>query len=522
MQLETAVQQEIQEDPSERAESQLIQAMGKFFANPYGFVLFAYHDYWEKLRQQDPGQVLGAGPDAGPDEWQTEVLLAIGAEVESAIKGERKTAIRIAVKSGHGPGKTAVMAWLNHWFLSTRPHPQSVVTANTKTQLESKTWRELAIWWKRSVHEHWFDHRATKFYLRAHPKTWFSEAVPWSKERPEAFMGTHEKYVLMLFDEASAVDDSIWEAAEGAMTTPGAMWIVFGNPTRNIGKFKECWGVQRNRWKSFTVNSLNAKMSNKEELNDWIQTYGENSDFCRVKVFGDFPSTSSLQFIGEDLVLQAFQRHTEAEADPAIFRNAPIILGVDIARHGDDKTVIVPRQGVYLHPIVKFQVPDLMKVANLIAEKIRKYTPAATCVDAGGMGRGVIDKLRQMGYRVTPVDSAGTAVNEVKYANRRAELWDSYRSWLKEGGAVPEDKELLADSTGIEYGFDRKDRLLMEKKELMKKRGLASPDIADAICQTFAVILGPDVREDSGRIQKRAIIDYDEFAEMPDPYNPFN
>lgn len=330
----------------------------------------------------------------------------------------------------------------------------------------------------------------------------------------------------MLFDEASAIDDCIWDAAEGAMTTRGTMWIVFGNPTRNTGKFKECWGIQRNRWKGFTVNSLDAKMSVKEELDDWIQTYGENSDFCRIKVFGDFPSVSSLQFIAEALVQAAFQRYIEAQADPAIFRDAPIVLGVDIARHGDDKNVIVARQGVYLHPIIKFQIPEsepakLMKVAALIAEQIRKYTPAATCIDAGGMGWGVIDRLVQQGYKITAVDSSTTATNELKYGNRRAELWDSYRSWLKEGGTLPEDAELLADSVGIEYGFDRKDRLMMEKKELMKKRGLASPDIADAICQTFAVTLGPDVREDFGRIQKFAVSEYDPFAEMGDPYNPF-
>jgi len=137
--------------------------------------------------------------------------------------------------------KTALVAWLIYWFISTRPHPQIVVTSNTKSQLETKTWRELAKWHKLAINSHWFEWTATKFYYKQHPETWFAAAIPWSKERSEAFAGTHEQHVLVIFDEASLVDDSIWETTEGAMTQPGAFWCVFGNPTRNTGRFSECF-----------------------------------------------------------------------------------------------------------------------------------------------------------------------------------------------------------------------------------------------------------------------------------------
>jgi hypothetical protein len=176
----------------------------------------------------------------GPDLWQTQTLLRIEQAIREGLP-LGSPSIRLAIASGHGIGKTALVAWLILWFISTRPRPQIVVTANTKNQLTTKTWRELAKWKEMAAHGHWFEHTGTQLKLKAREATWFATAVPWSAANASAFAGTHEEHVLMIFDEASEIDRIIWETAEGAMTTPGAMWFCFGNPTVNTGRFRECW-----------------------------------------------------------------------------------------------------------------------------------------------------------------------------------------------------------------------------------------------------------------------------------------
>ena len=211
--------------PSEN-EIALIEDIAAFYDDPLGFVLYAF-----------PWGVNG-GPLAdedGPDEWQRDVM---GAIAESIKAGQDVgTAIQVAVASGHGIGKTALVAWLILWYVSTHEFPQVVVTANTGTQLSAKTWRELSKWHKLSINQHWFAWTATRFSHISYPETWFASAIPWTEHNSEAFAGTHEKHVLVIFDEASAIADKIWEVTEGAMTTAGAMWLCFGNPTQTTGRF---------------------------------------------------------------------------------------------------------------------------------------------------------------------------------------------------------------------------------------------------------------------------------------------
>ncbi|MFH1091634.1 MAG: terminase, partial [Pseudomonadota bacterium] len=304
------------------AEITLMEDVAGFGHDPLGFVHYVFP--WGE------GALEG---HAGPDSWQEDVLNELG-------RGSAGTAaLRLAVASGHGIGKTALIAWITLWFISTRAHPQIVVTANTKPQLETKTWRELAKWHKLALNHDWFEWTSTKFYLQEHPETWFAAAIPWSKERPEAFQGAHERHVLMIYDEGSAIDQAIWEATEGAMTTPGAVWVVFGNPTRNTGAFRQCFGRQRHRWITRQIDSRTAKMADKAQIQRWIEDYGEDSDFVRVRVKGEFPRAASNQSIPSDLVEAAAGK----SLSPEVYSRAPRTLGVDVARFGDDQTVIVRR-----------------------------------------------------------------------------------------------------------------------------------------------------------------------------------
>ncbi len=447
-----------------RLEMDLARDLGGFFSNPLGFVLYAFD--W------------AAGE--GPDEWQADILRQIG---EGALKPAE--AVRVAVASGHGIGKSTLAAWIILWAMSTRPHLAGVVTANTASQLTGKTWRELSVWHKRLINRHWFRWTATKFYQVDNPETWFVSAIPWSKDRPEAFAGLHAKHVLMLFDEASAIDAAIWETAEGAMTTPGAIWCCFGNPTRGSGKFFECFHRMRHRWATRQVDSRQAKMANQSQINQWLDDYGEDSDFVRVRVRGVFPRSGSNQLIPQGLVDEARKRG-KPHADSYDF--APKVMGVDVARFGDDQSVITFRQGLCLYrPQLKFRGLDLMTLAGRVAEEIKAERPDAVFVDMGGMGAGVLDRLRQLGfYEVMGVDF-GAASGSVEYFNKRAEMWGGVREWLKSGAWLPDDPALAADLTGPEYGFSGdKGQIMLEKKADMKKRGLASPDCGDSLALTFA------------------------------------
>lgn len=420
----------------------------KYFSDPVGYVR----------------DVLQAEPDT----WQGEAL--------EAVRDHK----RFAVASGHGIGKTAFVAWIVHWFISTRPNPQIVVTANTKNQLDTKTWRELAKWNQKALNGHWFEVKATRMELRDSPETWFASAIPWTEHNSESFAGTHEEHVLIVFDEASAIADIIWDVSEGAMTTAGARWIALGNPTKNTGRFRECWGRFKHRWHTKQIDSRTAKMADQKQIKEWIADYGEDSDFVRVRVKGEFPKSSSAQLISSADVEAA------ALYKAAGYEKLPLILGVDVARFGDDQTVICARRGRKVYPLSKFRELDTMQVAGQVAAVIAKLKPRLVNIDVGAMGAGVVDRLREQGYDVRGVNFGGSPTDKVKYANKRAEMWGEMAEWLKEGGEIPDDYELKQDLIGPEYSYTSAQQLLLEKKETMKKRGLNSPDCADALALTFA------------------------------------
>lgn len=473
----------------------LLEEMGFFFDKPLEFVfhIFPWGEEGGPLAKEE-----------GPDDWQVRVLHEIGERVQAGqAAGD---AVRIAVSSGHGVGKSAMVAWIILWFISTRRNPQIVVTANTKQQLTNKTWRELAKWQRLARNGSWFQWSAEKFYAKWAPETWFASAVPWSKERAEAFAGTHEEHVLLVFDEASAVDDVIWEVAEGAMTTAGAMWICFGNPTRNSGRFRECWRRFAHRWFTWKVDSRTAKKASQRQLEAWREDYGEDSDFFKVRVRGEFPSQSSSQFIDDDAVEAAVRRFETAErlkrlkaadrnvepatvhlaVDDAEDEGAPLIVAVDVARFGDDDSVIYMRKGNIARMEGRWNGLSTDQLAGKVADLILASQPDAVFVDAIGVGGGVVDQLRARGFDVIEAIASAKALNETQFYNRRIEMWDAMRKWLRQGGMIQRDERLQRGLTAPEYGFaGRAQQMQLESKDDMKARGQVSPDEADALAMTF-------------------------------------
>lgn len=477
---------------------QLLPAMaGYLYDKPLDFVLFAFDwgvDRALRLVKLSDEYRLQYDSDHGPDLWACELLDSIGREVRArAFDGTRAVeAVRAAVSSGHGIGKSALTSWLVLWIMTTRPNARGVVTANTSPQLESKTWAELGKWLRRSVFTEWFDITAGKGSMRMTAKgfaeSWRCDAQTCREENSESFAGLHaaDSTPFYIFDEASAIPAKIWEVAEGGMTDGEPMWFAFGNPTRTGTRFHACFHGQRHRWMTRRVDSRSCQITNKTQIEQWAHDYGTESDFFKVRVLGDFPSQSSLQFIGRDLALAAATR------DLPSARGEAIIVGCDIARFGDDSTVLYIRQGRdgRTYPPIKLKGADTMQVASRIAEQVNLFRSAGhhvlVAIDGGGVGGGVIDRLRSIGYDVDEVQFGARALDQRKYAQRRSELWGLMREWLKVG-AIPNDQELIDDLTGPEYGFTSTEQVQLERKADMKARGLASPDIADALAITFAV-----------------------------------
>ncbi len=489
-------------EPAQDYEAELTDSIRQFVYNPLGFVYFAYPWGEGELKGED-----------GPDEWQKKELIRIGELTKAQAEGRPwKDAtgeypghgpIQISIRAGRDPGKTALLAWIIHWFVSTRPNPNGVVTANTATQLETKTWRELAKWHNMSIHSHWFQWTAEKFYMKGEKSTWFIAATPWSKERSQAFAGTHEKYVLMVFDEASTIEDIIWETTEGGLTDPYCLWVVAGNPTETSGRFKECWGKFWRRWFKSTIDSRTAKRPNKQKIEEWIDDYGEDSDFVRIWVKALFPKASIRQLISEDLVNAAMAK-TLVERD---YMYSPKVMGVDVARQGDDQSVICKRQGLAVFPLTKMRIPDNMIVAARIAQEIDEWKPDAVFIDQGA-GVGVIDRLRQLKYDMVIEVPFGSAADDPDhYYNKRTEMWCRTEIWLKNGGTLPQDEELKTDLTGPEIGHGGKRELLQleSKKHMKEERHLASPDCGDSVVLTHAYPVMAKIDKQLGMMKKSRV-----------------
>lgn len=456
----------------------LEDAAAQFVADPLGMVLFEY-----------PWGERGTPLEAfdGPDTWQIAVLEALRDALQDP---DQAGAIRLGIGSGHGIGKGTLIAWLIRWFITTRPHPQIVTTANTATQLTTKTWRELAKWHRLSVFAPWFEWSQTAYRFTGAPETWFASAIPWSEEKPEAFQGAHDRYVLFTFDESSAIPDIIWDTAEGSMTTPQCLWVATGNLTRPTGRFTEIFpgGRFQHRWRTFQVDSRTARMANQAQIAQWATDYGEDSDFFRVRVLGQKPKQAVGQFIGDDLIALARARA------PVEDRLQPYVMGVDVARYGDDRSVILLRQGGRILLKRSWYGIDTVRLTGYVCETIDAYAHVhpAVFIDGVGIGAGVVDQCRARGYAVHEVQAGAKAQDEAHFVNKRAEMWQRVKDWLGRQGCLSADEHALsADLTGPEYDYDT-GKLRLEKKEDMKARGLASPDEGDALALTFAEPLALD------------------------------
>lgn len=489
----------------------LAEDIGSFTHDPQTYALYAFP--WG-----EPGPLEAM---KGPRAWQAKVNGIIRDHLSNPAT--RYTPCRIAVASGHGIGKSAEIAMLTKWALDTCPNTRVIITANTEGQLLTKTSPEIAKWAGLAITAKWFKPNATSLVsqMQGHEKLWRCDLVTWSKDNTEAFAGLHNQgsRIVVIYDEASGIDDKVWEVTLGALTDEDTeiIWLAFGNPTKNTGAFRECFGKQRNLWHTLQIDSRDVEGTNKAYLQEICDTYGEDSDIAKVRVRGMFPSASSMQFIGLDDVEAAQSRDigTGLGSDPLIY-------GVDCARFGDDKSVLAKRCGrdARSRPWKTWSKMDAMTLASDIALEAARDRPDAIFVDAGNIGAAIVDRLRQLmpDMLIVEVWFGSTRVRQARFNgsvvnvyNKRTEMWCNMREWLK-GACIPDEMQLRDDLIGPLYSFGGDDAsVMLERKKDSKKRGIASPDFADALACTFAEPVMP--RAVPGYLQPAAK-PYDRYAEL--------
>ena len=453
--------------------------------NPFAFVMLQF-----------PWGVKGTPLEhfSGPRKWQREVLQDIANHIKQNNGKVDFDTLREAVASGRGIGKSALVSWLVIWMLTTRIGSTTIVSANSESQLRKVTWAEITKWLAMGLNSHWFEVSATSLQpakwltelverdLRKGTRYWGVEGRLWSAENPDAFAGVHNMDgVLVIFDEASGIDDAIWAVTAGFFTenTPNRFWFAFSNPRRNTGYFYETFHSKRDFWDTKVVDARTVEGTDKQVYQQIIDEYGPDSAQAHVEVYGQFPDAGDDQFISAFTVDEAMKRVKYQDL------SAPIVIGVDPARFGADATVIAVRQGRDIVKIIRHRGDDTMTVVGYVIEAIEEFKPTLVVIDEGGLGAGIVDRLKEQRYKIKGVNFGNKSKNPVMYGNMRAQMWGDMREWLKTA-SIPNDRFLKTDLISPMMKPDSRGTIFLESKKDMKSRGLASPDAADAIAVTFA------------------------------------
>ena len=437
-------------------------------ANPFEDFVKEYRD--------DPVKFVVEVLGAKPLPYQAEFLQAIA-------DGERK----MSVRSGHGTGKSTSASWAMLWYVLLRFPNKVVVTAPTSGQLFDALFAELKRWINELPRQlqPMLTVKSDRVELAAAPSEAFISARTSRAETPEALAGVHSENVLLVVDEASGVPEKVFEAAAGSMSGHSATTILLSNPTRSSGTFFESQTRLAGSWWTRRWSCVDSPLVSEEFVDEMRMRYGEESNAFRIRVLGEFPMADDDTIIPFHLVESAMHRDLETTPD------LKPIWAIDPARFGTDRTAFCKRVGNVVTEIKSWQGVDLMgTVGRVMAEYEAlplSQRPNEILVDSIGVGGGVVDRLRELGAPVRGVNVSEVPSMGQTYNNLRTELWFKTKAWLEDRSCkIPNNDDLLADLTGIRYAFTSSGKMQAESKDAMKKRGLKSPDLADAVCLTMA------------------------------------
>lgn len=416
------------------------------------------------------------------DPWQDDVLREYG-------RGGR----RISISACHGPGKTALAAWMVIHHLVTKYPQKTVATAPSSAQLNDALFAEVLKWMKQLPDpiQRLFNAKSDRVEQKWSPEQSFFAARTARPEKPEALQGVHSENVLLIADEASGVPEAIFESAAGSMSGHNACTLLLSNPTRSSGFFFDTHHKLKDMWFTVRVSADMSSRVSEDFVEDIARRYGRHSDAYRIRVEGLFPRTDTDTVIPFEFVEMA--RSLPFPEGP---RPRPI-WGLDVARYGDDASALVARNNMSLDPEVleTWTKRDTMytvgKVKRLYEDTDPPKRPSVIVVDAVGMGAGVYDRLAELGLPVRDINVANKAMDPDRYPDLRSELWFKARSWLQTGTkAMPGDSDVLErlqqELVSVRYAYDSSGRERVESKDEMKKRKLPSPNLADAFILTFA------------------------------------
>jgi phage terminase large subunit len=437
--------------------------------NPFVKLMARYRD--------DPVAFAREVAGIEPDEWQVELLDAVAAP---AIR-------RVSVRSGHGVGKSTAVALAAVWHVLMRVPSKTVVTAPTSSQLFDACFAEMKNVAKRlkPPFDNLLELKSDRIELKSHPESTFISCRTSRAEQPEALAGVHSPSVLLIADEASGIPSSVFEAASGSMSGHSATTILTGNPTRNTGFFYDTHNRLRDDWYTMHVSCVDSPRVSEDFVEDMKRRYGEDSPAYHVRVLGNFPPSEEDTVIPVSLIEHAMANDIKVHEDTIA------IWGLDVARQGGDASVLCKRQGPVIHPLTVWRNLDLMQLTGAVKAEYDAMPPskrpAEIIVDSNGFGAGVLDRLRELGLPARGLNVSERAMAKDTYLNLRAEIWFKMKMYL-EGMDVslPRDDALYAELAAPRYHFTSAGKLQVESKDSMKKRGVASPDRADAVALSLA------------------------------------
>lgn len=434
-----------------------------------------YYDFIRKYRP-DPVAFCREILKVEPDPWQEQFLKAIAA-------GNRK----ISIRSGHGVGKSSSASWAMLWFLLTRYPVKVVVTAPTSAQLYDALFAELKRWIKElpPALSTLLEPKQERIELKPSPTEAFISARTSRAEQPEALQGIHSEHVMLVADEASGVPEAVFEAAAGSMSGHSAVTILLGNPVRSSGYFYDTHNRLKGEWWTQRVSCVDSPRVSRAYVSEMATRYGEESNAYRIRVLGEFPLADDDTMIAMDLIDSAVER--DVQASPT----APTIWGLDVARFGSDSSALCKRKANLITELRTWRNLDLMQLTGAVVAEYQALPPTERpteiLVDAIGLGAGVVDRLRELELPARGINVSESPAMGNTYRNLRAELWGRAKAWLeKRDCRIPKDERLISELATVRYLFTSNGKLQIESKDDIRRRGLPSPDIADAFVLTFA------------------------------------